>query len=77
MYNDVLIYMNDEKLGVSYGVSEGAKDLVLPFETTTEAEIVNTLLNDPNFWVQFLSAVSAALKRPANIEESSVDPEAN
>lgn len=60
--NTVQIFLGegeDLRLYITYGLDR-EMDMKLDKD---EAEVVDALLDDPNFWVMFLGSISAALGR--------------
>jgi hypothetical protein len=55
----VSILVEDSQLIVIYGDDE--RTIVMELETDAERELVQRLLEDGNFWTNFLSSLSAAL----------------
>lgn len=58
--NEAAIYFNDNKLVVVFGDGRNA---VMELENDEERALVKTVLADVNLWHNFLSSLSAAVKR--------------
>ena len=59
-------FLYDDKLVIEYGDDpEDPKSVVLEFRHDGEHPIVANVLDDRNFWVQIINALSAALTQKA------------
>ena len=54
------LFFDGNYLVVAFGEERCA---IMDLETEEEAELVKTLLADPNFWAQFLTSLSAGIKQ--------------
>ena len=55
-------FVTDDNLVVEFGDEENPKNVVLEFNHIGEKLIVEKVLEDRNFWVQIVNALSVALK---------------
>lgn len=59
-------FINDKQLVIEYGDDpDDPKSIALEFQHDGERAIVERVLDDRNFWVQIINALSAALKEKA------------
>lgn len=58
-------FVTDDNLVVEFGDVEDPKNIVLEFAHAGERAVVEKVLEDRNFWVQIVNALSAALKEKA------------
>lgn len=55
-------FITDKDLVIEYGEEEDPRNMSLEFMNVDERNVVEQVLKDPNFWVQIIKALSAALK---------------
>lgn len=59
-------FITDKELAIDYDTGDGdPRTMALEFRNEGERDIVERVLSDPNFWVQIINALSAALKEKA------------
>lgn len=54
-------FLFEDKLSIEFGGDLSPKNIVLEFRHDGERAIVERVLEDRNFWVQIINALSAAL----------------
>lgn len=55
-------YISNDQLVVEFGDEESPKNVALEFAHIGEKIVVEQILEDRNFWVQIINALSGALK---------------
>lgn len=55
-------FVSDDQLVIEFGDEEDPRNIALEFNHIGEKLIVEKVLEDRNFWVQIINALSAALK---------------
>lgn len=59
-------FISDKELIIDYDTGDkDARSMSLEFRNPGERDIVERVMQDPNFWVQIINALSAALKEKA------------
>lgn len=59
-------FITDKELSIEYDTGDvNPRTMALEFRNEGERAIVERVLQDPNFWVQIINALSAALKERA------------
>lgn len=58
-------FINDKQLSIEFGAGLDPKNIVLEFRHGGERAIVERVLEDRNFWVQIVNALSTALQEKA------------